>query len=51
MMYLKFKRFYDFVLALLGIILLSPILLLIVILSSVAGALSTCMMEWEKSGR
>jgi len=32
MFYLKFKRFYDFVLALIGIILLSPLLLLLVVL-------------------
>ncbi|HOI84459.1 MAG TPA: sugar transferase [Acholeplasmataceae bacterium] len=32
MFYLKFKRFYDFILALLGIIILSPLFLLLMIL-------------------
>ncbi|MCF8009671.1 MAG: sugar transferase [Halanaerobiales bacterium] len=35
MWYLKFKRFYDFVLALLGLIILSPLYLLLVILIKV----------------
>lgn len=32
MVYLKFKRFYDFVLALLGILILSPLLLILMVL-------------------